>query len=87
MLRRITRNKQLTIPKEIMDRLHLSEGDYVSIEYDDAGIHLRPVVINEFSNDDYEKLAAKLDQIKKEEPGMTYNSSDSARNHLKSLMK
>ena len=86
MLRRITRNRQLTIPKEIMDRLHLHEGDYVSIDCDDASIHLRPVIINEFSNDDYKKLAAKLDQLKKEH-GTSYKDSDSARKHLKRLMK
>ena len=86
MLRRITRNKQLTIPKEIMDRLHLHEGDYVSIDCDDSSIHLRPVIIDEFSNDDYRKLAAKLDQLKKE-PGTSYDGSDSARTHLKRLMK
>ena len=86
MLRRITRNKQLTIPKEIMDRLHLHEGDYVSIDCDDGSIHLRPVIINEFSNDDYKKLAAKLDQLKKEH-GTSYKDSDSARKHLKRLMK
>jgi len=86
MLRRITRNKQLTIPKEIMDRLHLQEGDYVRIEYDDCSIHLRPVIIDEFSNDAYKKLAAKLDQVKKES-GTHYDDSDSARNHLKGLMK
>jgi AbrB family looped-hinge helix DNA binding protein len=86
MLRRITRNKQLTIPKEIMDRLHIHEGDYVRIECDDSSIHLRPVIIDEFSNDDYKKLAAKLEQIKKE-PGTSYDGSDSARNHLKGLMK
>jgi AbrB family looped-hinge helix DNA binding protein len=86
MLRRITRNKQLTIPKEIMDRLHLHEGDYVSIECDDSSIHLRPVIIDEFSNDDYKKLASKLDQLKKE-PGTHHKDSDSARKHLKRLMK
>jgi AbrB family looped-hinge helix DNA binding protein len=86
MLRRITRNKQLTIPKEIMDRLHLHEGDYVSIECDDSSIHLRPVIIDEFSNDDYKKLAAKLDRLKKE-PGTYYDDSDSARTHLKRLME
>ena len=86
MLRRITRNKQLTIPKEIMDRLHLHEGDYVSVDCDDSSIHLRPVIIDEFSNDDYKKLANKLDQLKKE-PGTHYNGSDSARTHLKRLMK
>ncbi len=86
MLRRITRNKQLTIPKEIMDRLHLQEGDYVRIDCDDSSIHLQPVIIDELSNDDYKKLAAKLDQLKKG-PGTRYDSSDSARKHLKNLME
>ena len=86
MLRRIARNKQVTIPKEVMDRLHLSEGDYVSIELDDDSIRLRPVVIEDFSRDDYKKLAAKLDQLKKES-GTSYGHSKDARNHLKRLMK
>jgi len=68
MLRRITRNKQVTIPKDFMERLHLHEGDYVRIECDDSSIRLRPVIIDEFTDADYKKLSAKLDQLKKE-PG------------------
>ena len=86
MLRRITRNKQVTIPKEFMGHLHLKEGDYVSIECDDDSIRLRAVDIQEFSRNDYEKLASKLDQLKKER-GTRHKDSTSARKHLKNLMK
>ena len=86
MLRRITRNKQVTIPKEFMDRLHLNEGDYVSIDCADDTIQLRAVVIDELSSTDYKKLASKLDQLKKEH-GTRYKASATARKHLKRLMK
>ncbi len=86
MLRRITRNKQVTIPKEFMERLHLDEGDYVNIDCEDDSIRLRAVVIEDFSRDDYKKLASKLDQLKKE-PGKRYKDSASARKHLEDLME
>lgn len=86
MLRRITRNKQVTIPKEFMGRLNLNEGDYVSIECDDDSIQLRAVEIQEFSRNDYEKLAARFDQLKKER-GSHHKDSASARKHMKNLMK
>jgi AbrB family looped-hinge helix DNA binding protein len=86
MLRRITRNKQVTIPKEFMERLHLHQGDYVRIECDDSSIRVQPVTIDEFSDDDYKKLAAKLDQLKKER-GTRYQDSRAARKHLRRLMK
>ena len=86
MLRRITRNKQLTIPKAFMDRLYLKEGDYVKIDCDGSAIQLRRVTIDEFTDSDYQKLAAKLDELKKE-PGKRYKNSQGARKHLKSLMK
>jgi AbrB family looped-hinge helix DNA binding protein len=57
MLRRITRNKQVTIPKAFMDRLHLHEGDYVRIECDGSDLRVKPVIVDEFSGDDYKKLA------------------------------
>lgn len=86
MLRRISTNKQVTIPKEFMERLHLHEGDYVRIECDDSSIRVQPVIIDEFTDGDYKKLAAKLDQLKKE-PGTRYEDSTAARKHLKRLMK
>ena len=86
MIRRITRNKQMTIPKEFMERLHLQEGDYVSIDCDDSCIRVRPVVVDEFKEDDYKKLAAKLDQLRNEQ-GIECEDSDKARKHLESLME
>ena len=86
MLRRITRNKQVTIPKEFLGRLHLDEGDYVSIECDEDSIRLRAVDIQESSRNDYKKLAFKLDQLKKER-GTRHKNSSSARKHLKNLME
>jgi len=86
MLRRITRNKQVTIPKELMDRLHVQEGDYVNIDCDDFCIRLRPVIIDEITDGDYKKLAAKLDQLKREH-GTRCEDSESARKHVKHLMK
>jgi len=85
MLRRITRNKQVTIPKEFMEQLRLREGDYVDLDCEGNAIRLRAVVIQDFNHADYEKLAAKLDTLKKEQ-GMHFKDSNSARKHLKSLM-
>lgn len=86
MIRRITRNKQFTIPKEFMNRLHLHEGDYVTIDCDDSCIRLQPAFIDEFKEDDYKKLAVKLDQLKNEQ-GTRCEDSKSARRHLESLME
>ena len=86
MIRRITRNKQLTLPKEFMDRLHMNEGDYVNIDCDDSCIRVRPAIIDEFTEDDYKKLAVKLDQLKGEH-GTHCDDSDKARKHLESLME
>ncbi len=85
MLRRITRNKQVTIPKEFMEQLRLKEGDYVDIDCEGSAIRLRAVVIQDFNHADYEKLAAKLDTLKNE-AGEHFKDSDSARKHLKSMM-
>ncbi len=86
MLRRITRNRQVTIPKEFMARLHLKEGDYVNMEFGGDSIRLRAVHFEEFSPDDYRKLASKLDQLKKGK-GKVFKTSSGARKHLKGMMK
>lgn len=85
MLRRITRNKQVTIPKEFMERLRLHEGDYVRIECDESSIRVQPVTIDEFTDADHKKLAAKLDQLKKGR-GTRFKDSSGARKHLKKMM-
>lgn len=85
MLRRITRNKQVTIPKDFMAKLHLHEGDYVDIDCDDNAIHLRAVVIQDSNGSDYKKLAARLDRLKTD-PGAKCKDSHAARKHLKDMM-
>lgn len=86
MLRKITRNGQISIPRSILTNFHLQNGDYVDIECNDSAIILKPVTINEFSRDDYRKLAAKLARVEKEK-GLRFPDSDSARAHLKKMMK
>ena len=48
MLAKITRGNQLTIPKEIVRKAHLKEGDdYVDVEYAEGVILLKPVEVEE----------------------------------------
>ena len=86
MLRKITKNGQLSIPKNFLNHFHLQAGDYVDIECGESAIVIKPVTIEEFSREDYEKLAAKLAQIE-EEKGRTFPDSESAREHLKKMLK
>jgi AbrB family looped-hinge helix DNA binding protein len=39
---KITRNFQVSIPKEVRDRLHLEEGDFVEVEERDGEIVMVP---------------------------------------------
>jgi AbrB family looped-hinge helix DNA binding protein len=86
MLRKITRNGQISIPKEILNHFELQEGDYVQIGHDDSAIFVKPVSISELSSSDYEKLAAKLAEVEKED-GLSFPDSEAAREHLKRMMK
>lgn len=44
MLTKVTRHGQITLPKAVRERLHLTEGDYVDVKIsdDDRGVFLRP---------------------------------------------
>ena len=86
MLRKITRSGQVSIPKKILNHFDLKEGDYVDIESSETSILIKAVTLNNFSPQDYEKLAAKLDEVDKEK-GLTFSDSNSAREHLKKMMK
>jgi len=86
VLRKITRNGQLSIPKTFLNHFRLQAGDYVDIECGESAILIKPVTIEEFSPEDYEKLAAKLAQVE-DEKGRTFPDSESAREHLKKMMK
>lgn len=86
MLRKITRSGQVSIPKKVLNEFHLVEGDYVDIEANEAAILIKPVTVDEFSSRDYEKFAAKLAKLEKQK-GTHLPDSDSARKHLKKMMK
>ena len=86
MLRKITRSGQVSIPKKVLYQFHLKEGDYVDIESSESAILIKPVTVNELSSRDYEKLAAKLAKMEKEN-GLRFPDSDSARKHLKKMMQ
>jgi AbrB family looped-hinge helix DNA binding protein len=86
MIRKITRNKQVTLPKVFLDRLQLSEGDYVDIDCENDTIRLRQARMETFDENDYAKLAAKLDKLKKESC-TSCDTSEDVRCHLKKLMK
>jgi AbrB family looped-hinge helix DNA binding protein len=48
MLAKLTRGNQLTIPKEIVDRIHLQAGrDYLDVTYLNGIIVLKPVDVEE----------------------------------------
>lgn len=86
MIRQLLRNGQVTLPKEAVEYFHLKERDLVEVGFDRSGIHLKPLAIEEFSGSEYEKLAKKLDSLKRIK-GKVYTSTDEARRHLKRLMR
>ena len=60
MLAKITRSNQITIPKEILLKAHLSvESDYVDVQYHHGMITIKPVDVEErVSSEQYDKFAA-----------------------------
>ena len=58
MLAKLTRGNQLTIPKEIVDRIHLQAGrDYLDVTYLHGAIVLKPVDVEErIPPESYEKF-------------------------------
>jgi len=86
MLRKITRSGQVSIPRDVLNHFDLKEGDYVDIAQGKSAILVKPVSVDAFSPRDYEKLAAKLAEVEKEK-GRRYPDSETARKHLKDMMK
>lgn len=87
MIRQLLRNGQVTLPKEAVEFFHLKDRDLVEVEFDRAGIHLKPLAIEEFSRSEYLKLAKKLDALRKSRRGKTYATTAGARKHLDQLMR
>ena len=87
MIRQVLRNGQVTLPKAALERFHLRERDLVEVEVNRAGIHLRPIAIEEFSPSEYAILARRLDALKRRGRGKIYTTTAQARRHMGRLMR
>ena len=87
MVRQVLRNGQVTLPKEAVKFFHLKPKDLVDVRFDRMGIHLRPLTFEGFSQAEYDKLARKLDALKRRGvKGKAYTTTDEVRRHLDRLM-
>ena len=84
MIRQVLRNGQVTLPKEAVEFFHLKERDLMEVEYDRAGIHLRPLAVEEFSKAEYAKLAKRLNSLRRTN-GKVYKTTAETRRHLDRL--
>jgi AbrB family looped-hinge helix DNA binding protein len=68
MLAKLTRGNQVTIPKGIIQKAHLKEGnDYVDVEYANGIIYLKPVEVEErIPPETFEKFAGA---VRRQQPG------------------
>jgi AbrB family looped-hinge helix DNA binding protein len=87
MVRQMLRNGQVTLPKEAVKRFHLKAKDLLEVTVDRLGIHLRPLAIEEFSSEEYARLAKKLDALKRRGTRKAYATTDAARRHLDRLAR
>ena len=62
MLAELRSKSQLTIPKEIVDKLHMSEGDKLEIYEQDGIIHMVPVLV--YPKSYIDKLLADVEELK-----------------------
>lgn len=61
---KITRNRQVTIPKALFEELHLDEGDYVEIARQGDHLVLRPKrVVDKSVQEKKEKLFQLLERV------------------------
>ncbi len=87
MLAKVTRGNQVTIPKIIVKKAHLKEGDdYVDVEYVNGVICLKPVDVEEqITPEQYEKFLKW--SLKREKGDASFSSLDQAIAHLKKRIK
>lgn len=86
MIRQLLRNGQVTLPKEAVKFFHLREKDPLDIHFDRSGIHLKPLVVDEFTEEECEKLVKKLKSLKREK-GKVFHSRREAKDYLDKLTR
>lgn len=64
MILELRKKSQITIPKEIVDQLHLQEGDHLEISVKDGAVLLEPVAI--YSKSYIQKLEDTVMRISEE---------------------
>ena len=86
MLAKLTRGNQLTIPKGIVERIHLQAGrDYLEVTYLHGVIILKPVDVEErIPPESYEALLKDAFTVR---PGDIVADARTARSVLKRRMK
>jgi len=86
MLAKLTRGNQLTIPKEIVERVHLQAGrDYVDVSYLHGVIILKPIDVEErIPPESYEALLKDAFTIN---PGDIVADERTAKTVLKKRLK
>ena len=86
MIAKVTRGNQVTIPKEIVLKLHIKQGnDYVDISMSNGMIVMKPVDVEERIPDEvYERFIKKALKV---EPGDVVLTEKGAENFLKKRMK
>lgn len=62
MLAELRQKSQITIPKEIVTKLGLSEGDKLDVFEQNGAIYMRPVAV--YPKQYLEELRGELDEIK-----------------------
>jgi len=85
---KIRDNSQITIPKNIMDKLDLKRGDTISIELRDDEIVLKPVVIIDksqtwFWSKKWQKEESEAEEDIKTGRIKTFNNTDDLMKDLK----
>lgn len=85
---KIRDNSQITIPKDIMDKLDLKKGDTISIELRDDEIVLKPVVIIDksqawFWRKDWQKEEREAEEDIKAGRVKTFDNTDDLMKDLK----
>lgn len=87
MIRQLLRNGQLTLPKEVLLFFNLQPHDLLDIKFDESGIFLRPAPIEEFTDEEYDQLAEKIERLKRKGvKGKTFSSTTEFRSYLDKLM-
>ena len=87
MIRQVLRNGQVTLPKQAVELFHLKPKDLLDVQVDRFGIHLKPLAIEDFSSEEYAKLAKKLQALKGRSKGTHYTTTDEVRRHLDRLSR